>query len=492
MSLDKLKNYVEDILHMVFESAYITELSEGILDIEKFKYFVYQDILYLKEYSKGWQLLAKQHEEYKDYFLKVSQVMENEIIFLSSKFDFKNEDGEQSPSNLLYTSFLLKTAYEDGLLLSLCAFLSCPYVYYKVGKYLLKIARNDNPYLDWIKYYNDDSLKTLIKEIKTIISKLLSQADDQEQKQFIQYFRKTCQMEYMFFDSAYNFEQWPGKNKINNSTKPPCVLSIAGSDSSGGAGIQADLNTFSSNGVFGTTVIAALTAQNSLGVQGVLRIEPEFIKEQIMSVVQDFELKCIKIGMLFDTDVINMVASCIEDTKSKNMKIIIDPVMISTSGHQLLKNDSIEILCNNLFPLADLITPNIDETLKIMSLIDKDNTLTIIENIDDMIYVAKKLANFYKLKSILIKGGHLNLKQKAVDVLYESGEDKISIFESDYIDSLFNTHGTGCSLSSAIASNLAKGYSLYSSVREAKKYVHKSIIKGFRLGKGIMGTLNHL
>jgi hydroxymethylpyrimidine/phosphomethylpyrimidine kinase len=252
------------------------------------------------------------------------------------------------------------------------------------------------------------------------------------------------------------------------------VLTIAGSDCSGGAGIQADIKTMTAQGVYGMSVITALTAQNTMGVFDIMDVPKEFVGKQLDCVFTDIFPDAVKLGMVSSVPIIETIVHKLVDYEAKN--IVLDPVMVSTSGSNLLTKEAVECLCSKLLPLATLITPNIPEAevlsgIKIMSA-------------DDMIYAAKEISNRCK-EAILIKGGHrIN---DANDLLYVGGE--VMWFQEERIDNS-NTHGTGCTLSSAIACGLAKGYSLEKSIAEAKDYICKALRGGLNLGNG-SGPLNH-
>lgn len=257
------------------------------------------------------------------------------------------------------------------------------------------------------------------------------------------------------------------------------VLTIAGSDSSAGAGIQADLKTFAALGCYGASVITALTAQNTMGVQGVLRVPTEFIIEQLDSIFNDIEVRAIKIGMLHNADNIQAVSHYL--AKIHNIPIILDPVMVAKGGHLLLENDAIQMLQTHLIPLATLITPNIPEAEVL--------TGNKIQSYHDMQKAAFDLSK-KGAKAVLIKGGHLD-NATAKDCLYDAGTDAFHCYELPYITTK-NTHGTGCTLSSAIAVNLAKGMALSKAIDEGKIYLQQSLQAGsqMRLGHG-HGPVQH-
>lgn len=256
--------------------------------------------------------------------------------------------------------------------------------------------------------------------------------------------------------------------------KMKTALTIAGSDCSGGAGIQADIKTMTMNGVYAMSAITALTAQNTTGVSGIAETEPDFLKSQIDAVFEDIYPDAVKIGMVSSSELIKVIAERLDYYKAKN--IVVDPVMVSTSGSALMKSDAVEILVSKLFPLATLVTPNIPEG-EILS-------ETEIKSKDDMITAAKIINEKYGC-AVLLKGGHSI--SDADDLLVT--ETECRWFKGRRIDNP-NTHGTGCTLSSAIASNLAKGYSIYESVDRAKKYISEALEARLDLGKG-SGPMKH-
>ena len=252
------------------------------------------------------------------------------------------------------------------------------------------------------------------------------------------------------------------------------ALSIAGSDSSGGAGVQADLKTMTMNGVFAMSAITALTAQNTTGVTGILEADPEFLKKQIDAVFEDIRPDAVKIGMVSSSGLIKTIAERLQHYKADN--IVVDPVMVATSGSRLISETAIDTLKTQLLPMATVITPNIPEA-EVLAEME-------IRSEDDMVEAAKKIHEMYHC-AVLCKGGHsLN---DANDLLYQDGET--TWFHGKRINNP-NTHGTGCTLSSAIASNLAKGYSLEESIHRAKEYISGALEAMLDLGKG-SGPMDH-
>ncbi|KAI0695108.1 Phosphomethylpyrimidine kinase-domain-containing protein [Cerioporus squamosus] len=311
-----------------------------------------------------------------------------------------------------------------------------------------------------------------------------------------------------------------------DSNPPPAVLTIAGSDSGGGAGIQADLKAFTAFGCYGTSVITALTAQNTKGVQGVHPTPPEFLEQQLTSVLDDIDIRGIKTGMLYDAEHTRKIARTLKahyGDASKVPPLVVDPVSVSTSGHTLLHEDAVSVMLEELFPLATLITPNKPETELLLS---RKGVSVKIETLEDMIAASEKLLAFGS-KAVLVKGGHVSLtledihrisaaspqvtvvpesfldenmeilqvieqdlasRQLVVDVLREG--EKVTLFVSPRIDST-STHGTGCTLSAVIASALAKGESVVEATRQATIYTHVGIETAFPVGRG-HGPLNHM
>ena len=261
------------------------------------------------------------------------------------------------------------------------------------------------------------------------------------------------------------------------------VLSIAGSDCSAGAGIQADLKTFAANEVYGMTVITSLTAQNPQKVNMIENVSIEMLKSQIEAILDTIKVSAIKIGMINTKENGKIIYESLLKYKPKN--IVLDPVMITTSGNSLIKDETKNFLVNKLFKIIDIITPNLDETKEIVKIILKNENIENIDSIEKMKTYGKIIADFTE-KWVLIKGGHLS--NSAVDILMN--KDEIYILEGKKILSN-NTHGTGCSLSSAIASNLAKGYSMLEAVKKVKNFVLYSIKNSVDFGE-IAGTINQM
>ena len=256
--------------------------------------------------------------------------------------------------------------------------------------------------------------------------------------------------------------------------KMKTALTIAGSDCSGGAGIQADIKTMTMNGVYAMSAITALTAQNTTGVRAIQESTPEFLVQQLDAIFEDIFPDAVKIGMVSSDALICVIADRLRYHKAKN--VVVDPVMVATSGSSLMKTDAVQTLIKELLPIATLVTPNIPEA-QILS----DMT---VESKEDMLCAAKCIGDAYGC-AVLLKGGH-NIND-ANDLLYANGE--FVWFEGKRIDNP-NTHGTGCTLSSAIAANLAKGHTLSEAVKLAKEYISGALAAMLDLGQG-SGPMMH-
>ena len=252
------------------------------------------------------------------------------------------------------------------------------------------------------------------------------------------------------------------------------VLSIAGSDSCGGAGIQADIKTMTMNGVYAMTAITALTAQNTTGVRQILEVSPQFLGDQLDAVFEDIPPDAVKIGMVSSEGLIRVISEHLRRFHARN--VVVDPVMVSTAGSRLMQDEALSALTGELFPLAALVTPNIPEAEVLAG--------RSIQSTEDMESAAKQISKEFHC-AVLLKGGHS--VGDANDLLFAEGKQRW--FEGKRIENP-NTHGTGCTLSSAIAANLAKGYELAEAVKRSKEYISKALAAGLNLGRG-SGPMNH-
>ncbi|HVZ38895.1 MAG TPA: bifunctional hydroxymethylpyrimidine kinase/phosphomethylpyrimidine kinase [Candidatus Kapabacteria bacterium] len=261
------------------------------------------------------------------------------------------------------------------------------------------------------------------------------------------------------------------------------ALAIAGSDSSGGAGIQADLKTFEAHGVFGATAVTCITVQNTRSVSRIHPLDPELIRAQIDVVFDDFDVRAVKIGMLSSGAIVRAVAGALR-SRAAGAVIVLDPVMVSTSGHRLLDRDAVQALVNELFPLVSLVTPNAAEA----AVLGSGEVATL-----DQMRAAADAVRQLGAAAVLVKGGHIVSRMhgaeydQSVDLLDDGGE--ITLFPAPHLATR-HTHGTGCTLSSAIAANLANGFPLKEAVARAKQFVHGAIQHAPGIGGG-SGPLMH-
>lgn len=258
----------------------------------------------------------------------------------------------------------------------------------------------------------------------------------------------------------------------------PSVLTIAGFDGSGGAGIQGDIKTISALGCYATSVLTALPVQNTCGVRSIHSIPAEVVGAQLQAILDDIFPDAIKIGMVHTTEVLEVIVNILQ--QYPEVLVVFDPVMVSTSGHRLLEDSTIEAIVKKLFPLAAVITPNLDEAAVLTGM--------PVHTIDDMRIAGKKLMEL-GARSVLLKGGHLDAAQ--LTSLYFTNDGKVQEYSFEKIDTQ-NTRGTGCALSSAIAAYIAQGRSLPDAIALAQEYVHQAILTGkdVQTGKG-NGPLNH-
>lgn len=256
----------------------------------------------------------------------------------------------------------------------------------------------------------------------------------------------------------------------------PRALTIAGSDSGGGAGIQADLKTFTALNVYGMSVITSITAQNTQSVIGISDTSPDFVELQIDAVIGDIGVDAVKTGMLSNERIVLSVAKKIKQYGIE--KLVVDPVMRAKGGDSLLKKEAEVALKDELLPLAYIVTPNIPEADLLSGI--------RVRSIEDMKQAAKKIAALGP-KNVLVKGGHLDSNQEAIDVLFDGNE--FHKYRAPRINTK-NTHGTGCTYSAAICAGIAKGFHILDAVEDAKEYVTQAIRNSFNLGKG-HGPLNH-
>lgn len=355
-----------------------------------------------------------------------------------------------------YLEAIIKSENYEDLLISIAP---CMVGYYELGQYIssLKVCEN-NRYTHWIELYQtDDYLESTNKCIE-----LVNQLEEYDFERLNQVFIDTIELEISFFDHVLEY-------------KPlPIVLTIAGSDSSGGAGIQADLKTISANKCYAASVITTITAQSTVGVTDIFDLPTSLIQSQFDAVANDLDINYIKIGMLNSIDIIKTVTNI---TKQHNIPYVLDPVMFAKDDTQLINNNAIDLLRDTLMKEAFVITPNISEAQVLSGL--------HVNNLESMKACCIKLHEL-GAQNIFLKGGHLN-NSTLVDVLYY--EEKFYYYETIRFTTQ-HTHGTGCSISSALASFLARGFSLDIACDKAIVYIQDGLLNNFKVGKG-RGPINH-
>lgn len=438
---------------------FATQITAGELKLEKFKHYIAQDYLYLKAYRNCFLHMATHadNQTERDYFIKnVVGDIESDMALM---FDVNIASIEATTVTDNYTNYLYKILVEGSSLEKLVAIAPCVIGYGVLASEINKLQiSDDNPYKKWIDIYASIEYQDEVEQYIELLNQY--NPEDKELEKLNKIFNTVCNLEIDFFDQAIEIRK-------------PIVLTIAGSDSGGGAGIQADIKAISANDCFAASAITAITAQSTTGVYGIEGLSPEIITNQIKVVSDDMDLKAIKIGMLGNVETIETVANALP----ASVKVVLDPVMVAKDSTKLLVDDAVTSLVENLCPKAYVITPNIEEANVMLN--------TEIKTIEDMKEASEKLAELCKT-NVLLKGGHLTGNQ-LVDILYYDNQH--FEYHTTRIDTI-NTHGTGCSLSSSLAANLANGLSLEIATEKAINYVQNGIIQNYPIGKG-KGPINH-
>ncbi|OQR81869.1 hypothetical protein THRCLA_11329 [Thraustotheca clavata] len=533
---------------------FVIGLGTGTLPMASFQEFLKQDAFYLHGFLQAFAFAVTKASTPEDA-MAIVQLMDGIKQELQMHHGFMESWGipkdsidaiNAAPATREYVDFLLTTAKTTGFVSKiLAAMVPCARLYAFLGQTLaanrqyVTEADNFNRYAKWIATYTSDAGASVMEELLDSIAK----REGLDDSQLLPLYKKAMQLELNFFEAYFPIEgaseilrvtsydwdenasmitlvgsktasaetpsllssvlgnvsialstkdilsdevaactllfQW----SLNKATKPiqnslkriPRVMCIAGSDSGGGAGIQADLKACTALGVFSTSAITAITAMH-----GIHNIPIETLRDQINYVLDDIGADVIKTGMLASKEIVQTV---VEAVKTRNIPMIVDPVMVSTSGHKLLEESAHQYIVSKLFPLALLITPNIPEASYLL-----DNRT--ISTIDDMKCAAADLHSLGKSHYVLVKGGHLETTTHVVDVLYDG--ETWECFESKRINTT-NTHGTGCTLASAIAANYAKLPNMRSAVEEAIWYVHSILLssQNVHLGQGVQGPMLH-
>ena len=473
---------VSDTMHSIEQYAFIQQMLDGTLPQEQFVRYLQQDKIYLKEYSRDLYALADMMTDKAegDFFRATAREgMESENAMqamLSERFGIQSEPLPVA-TTLRYTRFLRHYTDTADVPIVLAAVLPCYWVYNEVGKYLVAQHIDEaNPYKEWIQTYGSEEMSQATDYVVALIDRLAADCSQEKQAAMRRIFAEGCALELDFFAIGLDED---GADKGNHSefriqnSEPKKVLTIAGSDSGGGAGIQADIKSISANGCFATSAITAITAQNTLGVNAVEGLSIDIIEGQIEAVLSDIGTDSIKIGMLHSAEVVRCVARMLRKYNIKD--VVLDPVMVSTSGHKLIEDDAIELMRTELIPLARVITPNIPEAEILLG--------APIERQGDLPSAARRLAEMYGV-SVLLKAGHL-VNDELIDIFYNRETDETIGLSAQRVDTP-NTHGTGCTLSSAFAAQLAKGLPLTEAARAAKAYINAAIVHGanYTIGHG--------
>ncbi len=438
---------------------FATQIAVGELKLEKFKHYIAQDYLYLKSYRNCFLHMANHAENQteREYFQQnVVGDIESDMALM---FDVNIDSIESTTVTDNYTNYLYKILVEGSSLEKLVAIAPCVIGYGVLAAEINKCQiAEDNPYKKWIDIYASIDYQDEVEQYIELLNQY--NPGEKELVKLSQIFKTVCNLEVEFFDQAIEIRK-------------PVVLTIAGSDSGGGAGIQADIKAISANDCFAASAITAITAQSTTGVYGIEGLTSEIITKQISVVSNDMDLKAIKIGMLGNIETIESVAKALPT----NVKVVLDPVMVAKDNTKLLIDDAVTCLVENLCPKAFVITPNIEEANVMLQM--------EIKTVEEMKEASKKLSKLCKT-NVLLKGGHLSGNQ-LVDVLYY--DNQYFEYHTTRIDTI-NTHGTGCSLSSSLAANLARGLSLEVATEKAINYVQNGIIQNYPIGKG-KGPINH-
>jgi len=452
---EKLKNKNLDIWEGYTNHIFANKLVNQTLSQKSFDFYIAQDYYYLLIYLDAITKLSG-FPNSAQCFKPIADGVRLELAH-HKKADTSNVQPSVATKN--YTNYL-KNIIENGTYEELLtAIAPCLVGYYELGVYIgsLNVCEN-NRYEDWIKLYQDDDYKKSSDACEVLVNDI----QNYNFERLNNIFAKAIKLEIGFFDQVVDFYS------------PPTVLTIAGSDSSGGAGIQADLKAISANKCYAASVITTITAQSTSGVTDIFDLPSSLIENQFNTVADDLDIKYIKIGMLNSVDIIKSVHAV---TKDRNISYVLDPVMIAKDDTKLLKDNAIELLKNTLLKGAFVITPNIPEAEVLTGL--------HVDDLESMKTACIKLKEM-GAQNILLKGGHLE-DSELIDVLYF--DEKFYYYKTAKLMTK-DTHGTGCTLSSALASFLAYGMSLDIACKKAIDYVQEAIISTYKVGKG-RGPVNH-
>lgn len=463
---DTAWNAASQIIDSIQHHPFVEGLRNGSLPKGDFIHYLEQDMIYLKNYGEEMDLLSKIMPtiEMRQLFQQIASngVQEEEELhrFLAETWGIcpAKEISTSTQGYMAYTRYYIE---KGDASLAIAALLPCFWVYNEIGHFIANTSICDNhPYKAWIQTYESNEMDEVVRKVIGFANQLAAESTTEKQAEMCKVFVEAVRWEYRFFDQ-------------NKEMRYQRVLTIAGSDSGGGAGIQADIKSISANGCYAASAITAVTAQNTMGVNAVQGLPIPLIESQIDAVLSDIGTDCVKIGMLHSGEVVRAVAKMLQKYQITN--IVLDPVMVAKSGDKLIEDEAIDVLKTILMPMARVITPNIPEAEILLG--------EPIAHQKDMPSAAKRLGAKYGV-SVLLKAGHMS-EDELIDIFYNHETDEIITIPSKRIHTR-NVHGTGCTLSSALAAHLAKGFSLTDAARAALKYINEAIIAGakYEIGHG--------
>ena len=448
------------VIRKIQQHPFVQGLKDGSLPKSNFIHYLEQDMIYLKNYGEEMEMLSKLMPipPMKQLF---SQIASDGVQAEEELHQFLAETWNVHPATVVsgstqgYMDFTRHYLESDDPALAIAALLPCFWVYNEVGHFIADTPlSDDHPYKAWIQTYESEEMNGVVNQVIDFANQLAAESTTAKQVAMRNIFVEAVRWEYRFFDQ-------------NNNMKYQRVLTIAGSDSSGGAGIQADIKSISANGCYAASAITAITAQNTVGVSMVQGLPISLIEGQIDAVLSDIGADSVKIGMLHSGEVVRAVAGMLKKYEMTN--IVLDPVMVAKSGDKLIEDEAIEVLKTVLMPMARVITPNIPEAEILLG--------ESIQHQDEMPAAAQRLGKKYGV-SVLLKAGHMS-EEQLVDIFYNYETDETTSIASQRVHTC-NVHGTGCTLSSAFAAQLAKGLSLTDAARAALKYISEATLAGSR------------
>ncbi|KAF4676645.1 hypothetical protein FOL47_005798 [Perkinsus chesapeaki] len=463
---EKLWTANQDLAMKSLHHPFVQGLGDGTLDPVAFKTYMEQDSLYLNGYLRGLSYcVAKSNiNATGTELLTLLDGVKDELESCHQHYVDNPEASGPEAACKKYVDFLLDIGRSDrGPAVMVAAVIPCARLYAWLGRELTKgrVIPEEHPFRRWLQSYSDKPINTSAMTLETLLDK---QVEECEYSEVAQAYRRAMELEYDFFDS---FGGHLGRSSDEVVTVPT-VLVISGSDSGGGAGHQADLKTLEALGVYSTSALTSITAQNSKGVQKIQTIDKGMLGDQIDSVISDYKVNVVKLGLVPTAGQLGIIAD-----KLNGLPMVVDPVLVATSGDDLVaaKNadDVLAMYKERIFPLATIITPNLPEAQKLLGRKE-------ITGVYEARAAAEALAQ-YGSKFVLVKGGHDKAEPDTCrDVLYDREHDQFYEFNNKRI-STNNTHGTGCTLASAISGFMARGFPVPDAVQHAIKYLHEAILR---------------